>query len=382
MRTQRTRFRLETDSLGLEIRHNPVKGFPLRWDRLIDEANVAVKFAALKGQQNLNNKKIEQNTRAHTKFSMVNLNGRNGDSITQSTHKWREIRGLMMKRNITNLAVVETHMTPEQIIEFENSFYGEGLEVYHSAGTSDSCGVAFILNKRITNTKGVVTYEIIPGRALAISHPWHNNEVLTGLVLYAPSDGSIPNREFYDEVVRIWMERKLPIVDWVAGDHNNVEEKIDRLPEEKPPLENILAIGRMKSMFGLEDGWRNSHGDECEYTHMSHTGSQARLDRIYIAGDLERKTREWEIEDLGSLTDHKLVSFVYRSPTVPYQGKGRYTMQRSSIRDKPLINELEQLGCTLQDQIFDDNWPPETDTQVLWAKFKNDMIDSERARAK
>ncbi|KAJ7577690.1 hypothetical protein C8J56DRAFT_798481 [Mycena floridula] len=313
---------------------------------------------------------------------MVNLNGKQADSITQTAHKWRELRGMIMRKKLANLALVETHMTTEQIIEFENSFYDEGLEVYHSAGDSSSCGIAFILNKRLTNTKDVVTYEIIPGRALGISHPWHGNEIITGLVLYAPADGAVPNCEFYNEVVQIWMERELPIVDWVTGDHNMVEEQTDHLPEEKTPLENILAIGQLKSMFGLEDGWRNNHGDECEYTHMSHTGSQARLDRIYTTGGLMARTRQWEIEDLGTLTDHKMVSFTLSSPQAPYQGPGRYMMQGRSVEDRTLISNIQELGCSMWQDLLNGLAPPGTDVQLVWANFKNEIIIRERDNAK
>jgi exonuclease III len=96
----------------------------------------------------------------------------------------------MRERKIGILCLQETHLdnTCEAQIE---ALYSRRLKVVNSRDPTHpgtSVGVAFLINRELTNTGNIETLEIIPGRALVLKIRWHNNETLTILNMYTPND--------------------------------------------------------------------------------------------------------------------------------------------------------------------------------------------------
>ncbi|KAJ7585848.1 hypothetical protein C8J56DRAFT_787767 [Mycena floridula] len=133
----------------------------------------------------------------------------------------------MNKQKIAGLALQETRLLEEQIAEIEQSSFSQGLEIYASSGSSSSGGVAMVFNQNLTNVEGIKCYEVVPGKAILLVHPWHGAEVETILVVYAlcnkPENGT-----FWDELLGIWRKYKLPIPTKVLGDTSITLEPLDR----------------------------------------------------------------------------------------------------------------------------------------------------------
>ncbi|KAF8209186.1 hypothetical protein K438DRAFT_1960920 [Mycena galopus ATCC 62051] len=143
----------------------------------------------------------------------------------------------------------------------------------------NSAGVTLVLNKDITNIEGVETWEIIPGRALLAKIPWYGEITLTVLAIYAPSGDMKLNKEFWDELTRIWTTQNLPVPDTVLGDMNIVEDAIDRLPHHLDDEAAVSALANFKYLLGLKDGWRMMNPDEKVYTYTHNNGAHSRIDR-------------------------------------------------------------------------------------------------------
>ena len=79
----------------------------------------------------------------------------------------------------------------------------------------------------------------------------------------------------------------------MAGDFNNIEDDIDRLPVGEHPdssIENLDALKRALGMM-VVDGWRATHPTEREYTFSWIADGQAtnsRLDRFYTTIEMHR----------------------------------------------------------------------------------------------
>ncbi|KAJ7226555.1 hypothetical protein C8J57DRAFT_1034222, partial [Mycena rebaudengoi] len=89
----------------------------------------------------------------------------------------------------------------------------------------------------------------------------------------------------------------------------NFMEAIDRLPVHPDADEAVSALDELKSYLGLIDGWRNTYPTTRAYTYLQKaTGSQSRIDRIYIRHTLFDQAYEWTIQAVGLITDHKMTS--------------------------------------------------------------------------
>src|ERR1700734_1349744 len=127
------------------------------------------------------------------------------------------------------LAVQEAHLTQEHVDSL-HTLFGKRLLIHFSQGpNANAQGVAIVLNKELTNIKGVVQQNVIPGRAMLIILPWHADLSLTILNVYAPN-APHENQAFWESLSLEWDRQGLPPPNIMLGDFNLVEDAIDRLP--------------------------------------------------------------------------------------------------------------------------------------------------------
>ncbi|KAJ7582307.1 hypothetical protein C8J56DRAFT_792851 [Mycena floridula] len=294
---------------------------------------------------------------------------------------------------IAALAVLETKMTDEQVGEIEQSIYGNNLEIFTSTGENpNSGGVAVVFNKLITNTNGIKSYEIIPGRALCITHPWHGADTEVILAIYAPTKKP-QNGEFYQEIMEIWRKYKLPTPTKILGDMNITVDMLDRLPHKLDKKGSRDAHIEFRNAFDMNDGWRNTHLQTKEYTYsrINKNGEahQSRIDRIYTSTETQMRCRQWHIRDwAGGLGDHRLVSVDVLAQGTAFQGKGRYSMQLHSMEDKKFMESIEATGCILQNKLESLNDRPQAlkdstiAPQLAWHSTKDGWLEAEKDRCK
>ncbi|KAJ7701337.1 hypothetical protein B0H16DRAFT_1833433 [Mycena metata] len=200
------------------------------------------------------------------------------------------------------------------------------------------------------------------------------------LAVYAPAESMTANRLFWEELYRIWMsEGNPPVPDMFLGDTNIVEEPIDRLPHRADDTGAVYAFTRFKRLLGMKDGWRATNPDEKAYTYIHTTGdSMSRIDRINVSEDCFRTCRDWDIQDMGDLTDHQMVSVEVSAPGAPYVGKGRYAIPLYLIKDKKFMEFAVNEGSKLEDSLENQR----EDIQVLWKEYKENICTFARKRAK
>ncbi|KAJ3784043.1 hypothetical protein GGU10DRAFT_233609, partial [Lentinula aff. detonsa] len=138
--------------------------------------------------------------------------------------KWLHARQIMNQKAIGILVVGEAHLDTERRAEIEQ-VHGAYLKIYFSRlpNTANAAGIAFALNKQITNTENIQTYEVVAGHALLMEIDWHNNERLSILGIYAPNASMQDNAVFWTKVQEFFNRNpRIHKPDLMLGDCNVV----------------------------------------------------------------------------------------------------------------------------------------------------------------
>jgi exonuclease III len=129
---------------------------------------------------------------------------------------------------------------------------------------------------------------------------WHREEKINVLGVYAPNDPA-DNAKFWKDIeIHFDTHTNLQKPEVMAGDFNMVEDAIDRLPMHEDLYSQVEALNDLKSKLNLKDGWRDTYPTTKAYTfHQVATGSQSRIDRLYVSPKVLATAREWKIESVG-----------------------------------------------------------------------------------
>lgn len=296
--------------------------------------------------------KIDKNTRATLKIASLNIKGRGSQLATQLDNKWNHINQLMRDKQIEILAVQETHLSDHHVQDL-HTLFGRCLQIYNSIDPNlpNAKGVAIVLNRNITNTNDVQQWEIIPGRAILISIPWHITLTITILAIYAPNRPD-ENKTFWKTITDQWSNSQLPFPDIMMGDFNFVEDTIDRMPCHTNNVDTPESFDELKEYFELKDGWRNTNPTTKAYTFWQEgTGSQSRIDRIYMTDHTMESCQDWKTEAPGITTDHQMVSTQLVDREAPFIGRGRWTMPLHLIKDQALNRDIQKMGKKLEENL-------------------------------
>jgi exonuclease III len=233
---------------------------------------------------------------------------------------------MMREKRIGILMVQEAHMNEERRERVE-SLFKKNLKIYHSEDPENpkgKGGVAIVLNRKLTNVNRVKITEIIPGRALHIRTNWHREEKINVLAVYAPNDVA-DNAKFWKDIEAYFNTHPdLQKPDIMGGDLNMVEDAIDRLPMHEDAFNQVEALDNLKRTLNLKDSWRDTFPTTKAYTfHQTATGSQSRIDRLYVTPKLLATAKEWKIEPVGVPTNHRMVLVQIASEDTPNVGRGR-----------------------------------------------------------
>lgn len=300
-----------------------------------------------------------------------------------SNEKWLHISQVMRERKIGILAVQEAHMTDEMAANL-NTLFQRRLHIVHLQGDNpNAAGVALVINRDITNADQTLASEIIPGRAISITLPWHGEQALTILNVYAPNQPAT-NEIFWGTLAGHYSDAGCLRPDIMLGDMNLVKDSIDRIPGHVDSAAATTALQNLKRKIKVTDGWRHTNPDEKDFTFQADaTGSQSRIDRIYASSTIFENTFEWDITDTAIKTDHRLVLVRIAKPDTPENGPGRWAMPAIVLEDKNFLEAAAAKGRELTiDFTQIENRTKDMNKQILFKNFKTTLKDMGRATAK
>ncbi|OSC98506.1 DNase I-like protein [Trametes coccinea BRFM310] len=282
----------------------------------------------------------------------LNMNGFGHLQPGHPENKWRSMYKVIKQNRIGVLLLQETHLTAQRKQDIMQMFKGRIKILFsaHPDAPTRKEGVAIILNKSQVSADGAEALEIIPGRAMQVTVKACAGDALRVLCVYAPtSDGVEARRVFYQRLREYYEARPtLARPNLMAGDFNNVEDNIDRLPAANPDA-SLQELDALKATLGLmaADGWRATYLSEKAYTFHRGTGVDAtcsRLDRIYVPESVFLRCREWEICTPAVKTDHSLVTVQVTTENAPTIGKGRPIFPLFLLKNKALARSMKRSG--------------------------------------
>ena len=313
-------------------------------------------------------------------MASLNIKGRRSGDI----EKWLHIPQLMRDNGIGILAIQETHLTDELADQFK-SLFNNTLTLYHSPDptTRNARGIAIVVRKQAINTSDIAVHTIVPGRAMIAKIPWHDNQKINILAIYAPNPLR-ENQEFWEKIKT--SVEALPDLrpDIMLGDFNLVEDALDRLPSKQDGEIATESLRELRSELDLVDGWRHTNPDTKGYTWIRESdGTQSRIDRIYVREDFLADCKDWEITQPPIPTDHEIVSAKITTPTTPEIGRGRWAIPLRLLKNKFIKGEIQNLGLKLEDKITTQSTRTETNNPQIWLQeFKSEILKITRTYEK
>ncbi|PPR02140.1 hypothetical protein CVT24_011391 [Panaeolus cyanescens] len=182
--------------------------------------------------------------------------------------------------------------------------------------------------------------------------PWKQSSKITILGIYAPNDTE-EQIKFWDELTER-LEHPDPIhnkPDIMLGDFNMVEGSIDREPQRLDNQSVTERLQNIKENLRLQDSWQNDNPATKEFTYyQKSSGSQSRIDRIYLTEALGRHCHSWENRHSGLGSDHKLLTVRIENKGTPHIGRGRWQMPHNATENKHLIREIKKRGAIILQQ--------------------------------
>ncbi|KAI0685564.1 Endonuclease/exonuclease/phosphatase, partial [Cerioporus squamosus] len=295
------------------------------------------------------------------------------------------INQLMRQNRIAILALQETHYSQAQADTLNQLF--AGIMKVHVSPDPDSPlaarGVAFALNLRIVKDDMVVLRVLVPGRALSLSLTRRRGTKLTIINAYAPNIMA-DNASFWRGLAGTADEPGWCQPDVLLGDFNVVENAINRAPARVDPDNAVLALRSLLTKLRLIDGWRERNGTARTFSYVQcSSGSQSRLDRVYVSSSVLRMAHSWDIASSGIPTDHCLVRVDIADYNEPEKGPGRWRLPSFLLSDKKFLDDAQRLGllaaeCQYPDR--PDRWPYVDQWRLH--DFKDQILHAARTRAK
>ncbi len=298
-------------------------------------------------------RKRKEERRAAVQLGTLNINGFGNLIRDHPSNKWGRLYRMMAEHRIGVLLLQETHLTSERTAAIHKMF-AKRIRIFYSANPeapTQRDGVAIVLNARYVKTADAEATEIVPGKAMQVAITCQGGDRKHVLCIYAPtSEGTAERKRFFRDVRKYYEDHpQCPKPQLMAGDFNNVEDHLDRLPIGDGPDHSIEALDELKMSLGLmlADGWRVTYPNIREYTFHRGTGREAvfsRLDRVYVTPALFDNAREWKICEAGVRTDHSLVLVQLTPENAPVVGEGRPLFPLGLLKDKKLSKDIKQRG--------------------------------------
>ncbi|KAG1837268.1 Endonuclease/exonuclease/phosphatase [Suillus subalutaceus] len=313
------------------------------------------------------------------------MKGRTSTNLTQSpTSKWTTINQTMRDQKIGILCVQETHLTNEHEKQID-SLFSRRLRVLNTSDPQrpgSSAGIAFVLNKELTNASSATMEILIPGRAAIMSLNWHNNKTIKILNIYAPNNAN-EHPNFWNKVKTEWLKSNVSDIDFMLGDFNLTENPIDRAPARLDNEPAINALRELRSEIKVQDTWRNENPHHCLFTFSSNRHTLSRLDRIYTSERHLESMLDWNTKVSQIPSDHQMVSVRFAPPGLPHIGKGRWTWPIGIMANEDLLKQIIKIGDESQKELdVLRQRDEETNPQTIWKSFKNKITAAAKETTK
>ena len=315
------------------------------------------------------------NKKLGVKIATLNVKGRSKERRS----KWPTIVTLMRKQRILVLGVQETHLDEEEAMRISQMC--PKIELINNGISKSKEGVAFIINKDLANNMTWSHKELIEGRASRLTIEIEKERGINIIVIYAPNSDN-EKIEFFKELKEKLKEEKDMENTIIMGDFNSVENELDRLPHRKDEEKVIESWKKIRSKYGLIDGWRAHNEISKGFTFIQPaTNSMSRIDRIYVNDKIYPYGYNWSHESSAEISDHDLVAVEILQGKLPYIGKGIWRMNQEDIKDRNIRKSTDEILWRTKERMENIKTSGEGKIQEVWLETKDEIKNEiEKAR--
>jgi hypothetical protein len=181
---------------------------------------------------------------------------------------------------------------------------------------------------------------------------WRDKQEIRVLNVYGHNQ-TMDQCKQWSTIQRFWEENNVPKPDFMVGDFNIVEDKIDRAPM-RDAFENpvtLEAFTNMRESLGVEDSWRRTFPDSRLFTYVSARHNMSRLDRIYSKPSHNAFMFEWFSGCTTIRSDHDMVAAKFAPADSPEMGTSRWTWPAAMLTNKSVMNYVEERAWQFQEEI-------------------------------
>ncbi|KAK0429608.1 hypothetical protein EV421DRAFT_1723050 [Armillaria borealis] len=137
----------------------------------------------------------------------------------------------------------------------------------------------------------------------------------------------------------------------------------------------------------MRDGWRDTYPTKKCFTFLQNgTNSQSRIDRIYLKTEMLNSTRGWKVKPVGLPgLDHNIIMTQITCEDAPAHGKGRWSLDISTLNDKTLRTFIQERGEKAESDAILASGPlrsEEFNPQRILHRFTKDILAFAREREK
>lgn len=215
------------------------------------------------------NKHAQPKKRANICIATLNVNGASAPTQNMNhINKWSIINSTIRTERIAILALQETHLDEERLEDI-NRCFGKNFDIINSSTPGSprtTAGIAIILNKALIAPTSVQTYTQQQERAIMMKIKWLETEELTIMNVYAPNKRG-EHLAFWAQLELERRQKCLAKPDFVLGDFNVTEDRIDRSPPQENGRNATDALRDIRVTWDIQDQWRHDNPSEWVFTH-------------------------------------------------------------------------------------------------------------------
>jgi hypothetical protein len=339
--------------------------------------NTAQKARCRKRRKMNKANQTEYTQQSRAAIASLNIKGFGNSNPLHHDNKWHHVNQLVCNKRLGILVVQETHMSKERRAEVEAA-YSRRLRIFALADREKptaQAGIAVVFNRNVITDKDARAEELIPGRVMMATFKLWGGIEVRALAIYAYNDPR-QNANLWRDLQQVFEDDPdIPRPNMMLRDFNMVEDAVDRLPAHNNPEGTVTALGNLKSLLSLQDGWRETFPDQVAFTYMQGK-IHLRIDWMYMTKDLLDTLVQWAMGPSGIANcDHEVISVMLTDPKAPGMASGRPVLPLYLLKDSIFIKDIIKLGIEATDkmELAKASRTSERNPQTVYATFKEQV---------
>lgn len=253
--------------------------------------------------------------------------------IARKRKEW--LLDLLLQEKIDIMLLQETKIFSPETAKSFVAFFGNHFWCHYTMTDARSGGTAVLIRKSKTIT--VIECELSADGRFTVVDCLVEEELTRLISVYAPN--LTEERKTFFEDLQHLVDTPGRVI--LGGDFNCVLSRKDRLPARDIRDSSTVVLKRLLHDFDLVDVTEGFPDFSPRFTRWG-GASQARLDRLYISGQLSRGILSYEATPI-SFSDHAVVSVKIPTRTPKKAGQTQWKLNAAALEDELFCKQIVEM---------------------------------------